>query len=114
MNKLTFVLVIMTFFITETFAEIVGENKLNPIINQVNKVDINRTDNFDDLAPFGEAISDKRIVFIDELTHGEQEGFALKSRIVQYLHQHQGFEVLLLESGLFDVQSNMAKQKNSN
>ncbi|GAA0814131.1 erythromycin esterase family protein [Colwellia asteriadis] len=104
MNKLTFVLVIMTFFIAETFAEIVGEHQLSPIINQVNKVDIKRTDNFDDLAPFGEAISDKRIVFIDELTHGEQEGFALKSRIVQYLHQHQGFEVLLLESGLFDVQ----------
>ena len=59
--------------------------------------------NFDDLAAFGQAIGNKSIVVLDELTHGEAEVFALKSRLVKYLHQHKGFDVLLLESGLYDV-----------
>ncbi|GAP74803.1 hypothetical protein W04_1321 [Pseudoalteromonas sp. SW0106-04] len=54
-------------------------------------------------ARFGEAIGDARIVMLDELTHGEQQNFALKSCLVRYLHQHQGFDALILESGLFDV-----------
>ncbi|SEB00946.1 erythromycin esterase family protein [Alkalimonas amylolytica] len=60
-------------------------------------------DDFSDLAPLGQAIGDKRVVMLDELTHGEGNVFASKSRIVQYLHQQKGFDVLVLESGLFDV-----------
>lgn len=49
-------------------------------------------------------IKDKRIVFLDELTHGEKEVFALKTELVKYLHQHAGFEALVLESGMYDMQ----------
>jgi len=69
------------------------------------------SDEFDDLAMLGAAIGDKRIVFLDELTHGEGNVFALKSRIVSYLHQKKGFEVLVLESGLFDVAQLWASDK---
>ncbi|NTS76329.1 erythromycin esterase family protein [Catenovulum sp. SM1970] len=69
----------------------------------LNKVAIVQSDDFSDLAAFGEAIKDKQIIYLDELTHGEHEVFALKARLVKYLHQQQGFDVLLLESGLFDV-----------
>ncbi|MFV8781008.1 erythromycin esterase family protein [Microbulbifer sp. SA54] len=58
---------------------------------------------FSDLHAFGEAVGDKRIVLLDELTHGEHENFALKARLVRYLHQHKGFGALVLESGLYDV-----------
>ena len=75
------------------------------VLKNINPVEISMTDNFDDLQAFGHAVADKRIVLLDELTHGEQEVFALKSRLVQYLHQEKGFEVLLLESGIFDVES---------
>ncbi|WP_164852380.1 erythromycin esterase family protein [Rheinheimera riviphila] len=60
-------------------------------------------DDFADLAVLGEAIGDKSLVLLDELTHGEGNVFAYKSRIVRYLHQHKGFDVLVLESGLFDL-----------
>jgi erythromycin esterase len=60
-------------------------------------------DDFADLAALGQAIGDKKIVMLDELTHGEGNVFALKSRIVRYLHQHKGFDVLVMESGLFDA-----------
>ena len=76
----------------------------NEIIKNVNPVSIKHNNDFTDLAAFGDAIGDKSIVFLDELTHGEKEAFALKSRIVKYLHQHKGFEVLILESGLYDVE----------
>ena len=58
---------------------------------------------FIDLRAFGEAVGDRRIVLLDELTHGEHENFALKARLVRYLHQEKGFDALVIESGLFDV-----------
>lgn len=61
------------------------------------------SDDFSDLAALGDAIGDKTVVMLDELTHGEGNVFAYKTRIVQYLHQRKGFDVLVLESGLFDV-----------
>jgi len=72
-------------------------------LKNIHPINIETTDDFTDLRAFGTAIGDKSIVFLDELTHGEKEVFALKSRIVQYLHQHKGFEVLILESGIYDV-----------
>jgi erythromycin esterase len=67
------------------------------------KVALNDSEDFSDLKQFGEAIAGKRIIYLDELTHGEHEVFALKSRLVKYLHQQHGFGALIIESGLFDV-----------
>jgi erythromycin esterase len=64
---------------------------------------LNKPDDFADLAVLGEAIGTKSLVMLDELTHGEGNVFAYKSRIVRYLHQHKGFDVLVMESGLFDL-----------
>ncbi|MEO2266413.1 erythromycin esterase family protein [Pseudoalteromonas sp. YIC-656] len=71
-----------------------------PVQAQIN---LAQTDDFKGLAEFGHAIADKRIVMLDELTHGEHQNFLLKAKLVRYLHQHHGFDVLLLESGLYDV-----------
>lgn len=67
-------------------------------------IEIYATDDFSDLTEFGNAIATKNIIYLDELTHGEHEVFALKARLVKYLHQHHGFSALIIESGLFDVQ----------
>lgn len=48
-------------------------------------------------------IGDKRIVFLDELTHGEREVFHLKAKLTRYLHQHHDFDAIVLESGMFDM-----------
>lgn len=59
-------------------------------------------DDFADLKPIADAIGDTRVVMLGELTHGDGTGFLAKVRLVQFLHQQKGFDVLVWESGLFD------------
>jgi erythromycin esterase len=56
----------------------------------------------DDLKKFGDAVGNVRIVLLGEQTHGEGNVFSLKVRLVKYLHEHLGFDVLVIESGMFD------------
>ena len=57
----------------------------------------------DDLAAFGAAVGDRRVVLLTEATHGDGATFKLKTRLVKYLHERKGFDVLFMESGLYDV-----------
>ncbi|HEU4549948.1 MAG TPA: hypothetical protein VFS01_09635, partial [Rhizomicrobium sp.] len=60
-------------------------------------------EDFSDLAPLGAAIGRARLVQLGEPSHGAGTCFAAKARIVRYLHQRHGFDVLIWESGLYDV-----------
>ncbi|MCC6970149.1 MAG: erythromycin esterase family protein [Phycisphaerales bacterium] len=61
-------------------------------------------DDLKDLASLKAAVGDSTMVLMGELTHGDAEAFALKVRLVKFLHQEMGFEVLVWESGLFDCE----------
>ncbi|HTQ12985.1 MAG TPA: erythromycin esterase family protein [Rhizomicrobium sp.] len=60
-------------------------------------------DDFADLEPLGAAVGTARIVQLGEPSHGAGSAFAAKARIVKFLHLRHGFDVLVWESGFYDV-----------
>ncbi|WP_420127322.1 erythromycin esterase family protein [Longimicrobium sp.] len=58
---------------------------------------------FSDLQPLKAAIGDARVVMLGEQTHGDGTTFLAKARLVAFLHQEMGFDVLAWESGMWDL-----------
>lgn len=59
-------------------------------------------EDFSDLIPLKALIGSARVVALGEQSHGDGATFKAKCRLVRFLHQEMGFEVLAWESGLFD------------
>jgi erythromycin esterase len=59
-------------------------------------------DDFSDLMPLVERIGSARIVQLGEQSHGDGAAFYAKTRLIRFLHEVMGFDVLAWESGLFD------------
>jgi erythromycin esterase len=52
----------------------------------------------DDLAAFGKAVGDARIVALGEASHGTHEFFQMKHRLLEYLVKEKGFTVFAIEA----------------
>jgi erythromycin esterase-like protein len=69
-------------------------------------------DDFGDLKPLMKAIGDARIVVLGEESHGDGATFLAKGRLIKFLHQKMGFDVLAWEAGLFNCQDMDAAVRN--
>lgn len=58
---------------------------------------------FDDLSSIDNSIGNAKIVMFGEQDHGDAATFLAKTRLLKYLHEKKGFNVLALESDFFGL-----------
>ncbi|NGP44773.1 erythromycin esterase family protein [Bacillaceae bacterium SIJ1] len=66
----------------------------------ISSVHVSEHDTFEDLAFLKPVLEGKRIVMLGETSHGAKEFNGIKGRIVRYLHEELGYNVLAFESPL--------------
>jgi len=60
-------------------------------------------EDFSDLMPLAPILGNVRVVQIGEASHGDGATFLAKARLIRFLHQKMGFDVIAWEAGIADV-----------
>lgn len=102
MNRYSLSLLILFHFclVAAGRAQDVGAS-LKSCASTVRSIDPADTD-YADLNGLRTAVGGARIVLLGEQTHGEGSTFSAKIRLVRFLHEKMGFDVLAFESGFYD------------
>jgi len=81
------------------------DNKVDWLKENVIIIDsLTNHSDFTDLMPLKNILSDKDIVFLGEGDHFHGSTLEAKNRLVRFLHQELGFDVLIFESGFYEGQ----------
>lgn len=93
-------LLVATFFISTGFSQ------TNSIIQNFSVYPVRSIqasdEDFSDLQFLKEVLNEKRIVLLGEQSHGDGATFEAKVRLIKFLHQEMGFDMLSFESDLLD------------
>lgn len=98
-EKFAFVLM-LAFFILTASGQNLSADDLRASAVAVRSIDFADED-FSDLTPLKKKIKGAKIVVLGEATHSEGTTTRAKLRMVKFLHEKMGFDVLVWESGMF-------------
>lgn len=90
-----FLLSISPIFAQENIKEYVIKNH-----TPINSIHPDSSD-YSDLEAIGNAIGDSRVVMLGEQSHGDAPTFLAKTRLIKYLHEKKGFNVLAFEADYY-------------
>jgi len=96
---ITFVL-LPALNISKLFAQTNIKQFVKSNVQEVKTLSLSSSD-FSDLSAIGDAIGDAKVVMLGEQDHGDATTFLAKARLVRYLHEVKGFNVLAFESDFF-------------
>ena len=101
MHKPFFILIA---FCWTSFAN--GQNNIKKYVQentfQITAINPDSTD-YSDLEAFGNSLGNSKIVMLGEQDHGDAATFLAKTRLIKYLHEKKGFNVLAFESDFFGL-----------
>ena len=92
------ILLCFTFYLVKSQNLIKNYVKQNT--SQILTIEPDSTD-YADLQSIGDAIGNAKIIMLGEQYHGDAATFLAKSRLIKYLHEKKGFNVLAFESDFF-------------
>ena len=95
MKRGVIMLFVMGYLVMSVRAQL--SNYVKKETAEIRSVQLSDTD-WTDLAAFAAAVKDKRVVMLGEQSHGDATTFAFKARLVRFLHEQMGFNVLAFES----------------
>ena len=96
------VLTLLIFFLKSSigFSQSAIEKYVKENTSEVKSVNPDSLD-FTDLESIGNAIGNSKIVMLGEQDHGDATTFEAKTRLIKYLHEKKGFNILAFESDFF-------------
>jgi erythromycin esterase len=101
MPKLTLTIFI-SFFLSAACAQKEMKQHVKETLVPVSTIEPDSV-NYADLEQIGIAIGDARVVMLGEQDHGDAPVFLAKTRLIRYLHEKKGFNVLAFESDFFGL-----------
>jgi erythromycin esterase-like protein len=97
---------LLLIILTQIHATAFSQSRIKEFVvrnaRTLNSISISDT-NYADLKIIGDAIGNSKIVMLGEQDHGDAATFKAKARLIRYLHEQHGFNVLAFESDFFGL-----------
>ncbi|MCL6658436.1 erythromycin esterase family protein [Paenibacillus amylolyticus] len=94
-------------------SELIWKESVRSNANTITSIKAEKNDQYSDLMFLKPILTHKRIVSLGEASHGTSEYNSMKVRLVKFLHEELGYDVIAFESNLADTTAAYAQIHNT-